>query len=104
MQATQENFGIVRRSLDVEDYIDIARRHRGWILGPAFAALVLSVVGAYLWPDTYQSKAALRVQSPMLPENFMQSPVSTTLNERINSMASTILSRTVLQTIISTFE
>ena len=34
----------------------------------------------------------------------MQSPVSSTLNERINSMASTILSRTVLQTIISTYD
>jgi polysaccharide biosynthesis transport protein len=103
MQATQD-FGVVRRPLDIEDYIDVARRHRGWILGPAFACLVLSVVGAYLWPDTYRSNAAMRVQSPMLPENFMQTPIGTTLNERINSMASSILSRTVLQTIITTYE
>ena len=57
MQAQQaESFGVVRRALDIEDYIDIARRHRGWILGPAFAALVVSVIGAYLWPDTYRSQ------------------------------------------------
>ena len=107
MQATQqqqENFGIVRRALDIEDYIDIARRHRGWILGPTFAALVLSVVGAYLWPDTYRSTATLRVVSPVMPDNIMQSPVSSTLNERINSMMASIKSRTVLQTIISTFD
>ena len=47
-QQQQESFGVVRRPLDIEDYIDIARRHRGWILGPTFAALVLSVVGALI--------------------------------------------------------
>lgn len=103
-QQQQENFGVVRRALDIEDYIDIARRHRSWILGPTFAALVLSVVGAYLWPDTYRSNASLRVQSPVMPDNIMQSPVSSTLNERINSMAASIKSRTVLQTIISTYD
>lgn len=104
MQAQAENFGVVRRALDIEDYIDVARRHRGWIMGPAFAALVISVIGAYLWPDTYRSTAALRVQSPVMPDNIMPTAVSSTLNERINSMASTIKSRTVLQTIISTYE
>ena len=51
MQA-QDSFGVTRRALDVEDYIDILRRHKGWIFGPAFLALVASVVGVYLWPDT----------------------------------------------------
>jgi uncharacterized protein involved in exopolysaccharide biosynthesis len=73
-------------------------------MGPAFAALVVSVIGAYLWPDTYRSTAALRVQSPVMPDSVMPTAVSSTLNERINSMASTIKSRTVLQTIISTYE
>ena len=103
-QQQQDQFGVVRRALDIEDYIDIARRHRGWILGPTFAALVLSVVGAYLWPDTYRSTATLRVVSPVMPDNIMQSPVSSTLNERINSMMASIKSRTVLQTIISTYD
>ena len=42
MQA-QDTFSVPRRALDVEDYIDIARRHKAWILGPLFAALVVSV-------------------------------------------------------------
>ena len=27
--------------MDVEDYFDIIRRHKAWILGPTFAALVI---------------------------------------------------------------
>jgi uncharacterized protein involved in exopolysaccharide biosynthesis len=38
--------------MDIEDYIDILRRHRSWIRGPAFVGLVASVVIAFLWPNT----------------------------------------------------
>ena len=31
-----ENYTVTRRALDVEDYIDILRRHKGWIFGLAF--------------------------------------------------------------------
>jgi uncharacterized protein involved in exopolysaccharide biosynthesis len=99
MQAP-EVMGVQRRALDVEDYIDILRRHRAWIMGPLFGALVFSVMGAFLWPDTYASEASLRVLSPTLNESLAQSPISQTLIDRINSMASSIMSRSVLQTII----
>ena len=44
-----------RRPMDVEDYFDIVRRHKAWILGPTFAALVVSTVVTCIWPDTYVS-------------------------------------------------
>jgi polysaccharide chain length determinant protein (PEP-CTERM system associated) len=100
MQA-QETYGVARRSLDLEDYVDLLRRHKGWIFGPLFAMLVLTVVGSYLWPDTYESQASLKIVSPTLDASISGgSPLSSQLSDRINSMASTILSRTVLQTII----
>ena len=48
----------------------IVLRHLGWIFGPAFAALVLSVIGAYLWPDTFRSTASLRYQSSASDADF----------------------------------
>ena len=45
-----DTYSVPRRALDVEDYIDIIRRHRGWIFGPFLFAIVVSVVGVYLWP------------------------------------------------------
>lgn len=101
MQAQETYGGVNRRSMDLEDYIDLLRRHKGWIFGPLFGMLVLTVVGSYLWPDTYESQAALKIVSPTLdPSITGGSPLSSQLSDRINSMASTILSRTVLQTII----
>ena len=55
MQAQPDYLNVPRRALDVEDYIDILRRHWMWIAGPTLAGLVVSVVVAFLWPDTFTS-------------------------------------------------
>ena len=91
-----------RRALDIEDYIDILRRHKAWILGPLFAALVVSVVVAFLWPDTYVSVAVIRVVPPQVPENLVAANVNGDLQGRINSLAQLILNRATLLNIINT--
>jgi uncharacterized protein involved in exopolysaccharide biosynthesis len=86
----------------VEDYIDIVRRHKGWMAGPAFAALVISVVVAFFWPDSYVSMGAIRVVPPQVPERYVPSNVNMEMSQHINSMAQAILSRTMLTNIIQT--
>jgi polysaccharide chain length determinant protein (PEP-CTERM system associated) len=103
MQPT-ENFSVPRRSLDVEDFIDILRRHKGWIFGPFLLTLVASVVGVYLWPDSYDSVAMVKIVPQQVPQNMVQSAITNDLSDRINSMATTVLSRNVLTTIINNFD
>jgi protein tyrosine kinase modulator len=102
MQPT-EGLSIPRRALDVEDYIDIVRRHKGWIFGPFLFTLVASVVGVYLWPDSYVSEASIKIVPQQVPQNLVQSAINQQMTDRINSMEQTILSRTTLTTIINTF-
>ena len=52
MGAAQNYVSASRRQPDIEDYIDMLRRYRSWIIGPMFAGLVISVVVAFFWPDT----------------------------------------------------
>lgn len=103
MQPT-ENFSVPRRALDVEDFIDIVRRHKGWIFGPFLLTLVASVVGVYLWPDKYDSVAVVKIVPQQVPQNMVQSSITNDLSDRINSMATTVLSRNVLTTIINNFD
>ena len=102
MQPT-DNFSVPRRPLDVEDFIDILRRHKGWIFGPFLLTLVASVVGVYLWPDKYVSVAVVKIVPQQVPQNMVQSSISSDLVDRISSMATTVLSRNVLTTIINNF-
>jgi polysaccharide chain length determinant protein (PEP-CTERM system associated) len=102
MQPT-EGMSISRRALDVEDYIDIIRRHKGWIFGPFLLTLVVSVVGVYMWPDSYTSREIIRIVPQQVPEQMVQAAVNQQMEQRLGSMAQTILSRATLTTIINTF-
>ncbi len=102
MQPTQDVLSVGRRPMDVEDYIDVVRRHKGWIIGPTFAALVLAVVVAFLWPDTYISEATIQVLPPQVPERYVPSNVNSEMTQRINVMAATIESRPNLSNLINT--
>src|SRR6185369_745175 len=98
MQPT-EGFSIPRRALDVEDYIDILRRHKGWVFGPFLLTLVASVVGAFLWPNSYDSRAVIMIKPQQIPESMVQSSVNQDVASRIDAMSANIRSVAVLTTI-----
>jgi polysaccharide chain length determinant protein (PEP-CTERM system associated) len=100
MASPQNYVNVSRRPPDIEDYIDMLRRYRSWIIGPMFAGLVLSVIVAFLWPDTYISQAVMRITPQQVPENLIPSVLSTQMAERLNQMQQEILSRTSLQELI----
>ncbi len=101
--ATTSSFpDITRRSLDPQDYGNILRRSKGWIAGPMFAALVVSVVVAFLWPDTYISTATIRVAPPQVPESFVPANTSQDVQGRVNALVQLILNRATLTNIINT--
>jgi polysaccharide chain length determinant protein (PEP-CTERM system associated) len=90
--------------MDAEDIIDIIRRHRGWILGPVFAGLVIGVVTAYLWPETYVSSAVVRVSPAQVPERFVPTNVNADIAERVNAIMQSITSRPTLTNIINLYQ
>ncbi|MFO0282960.1 MAG: GumC family protein [Acidobacteriota bacterium] len=102
MQPLQDPLAIQHRALDVEDYIDIVRRHKSSILGPSLAGLVIGVVIAFLWPDTFVSSATIRVLPPQVPEGLLSMPLSMDMSQRVNQMTQSILSRATLTNIINT--
>lgn len=102
MQPT-EGYSIPRRTLDVDDYIDILRRHKGWIFGPFLFCLVASVVGAYLWPDTYVSEGTIRIEQQQLPSSLVQEVMTQDVLDQIQAMSEQIESRAILTNIMTTY-
>lgn len=99
----EQPLSVHRRPLDVEDYIDILRRHRSWILGPAFAGLVLGVVIAYLWPDSYMATGMIRIVPPQVSQRLVETNVSEAMSQRIQAIQQNIISRPTLTNIIQTY-
>ena len=104
MGAPQNYLSVSRRPLDVEDYIDLLRRHRSWIVGPMFAGLVISVVVAFLWPDTYQSVAVMRIIPQSVAAQLVPSTVSIQMAQRLDQLRTELLSRGSLSAIINTHQ
>jgi succinoglycan biosynthesis transport protein ExoP len=102
MQPT-EGFSVPRRTLDIEDYIDIVRRHKGWIFGPFLFVLVATVVGVYLYPDSYTSQGVIKIVPQQVAQNMVQTTANSEMTDRIISMEQTIESRNTLTSIINTF-
>lgn len=102
VSGTADSYTIPRRTLDLSDYLDIVRRHIHWVLGPAFLGLVLSVIVAFAWPDTYVSEATMRILPPQVPTNLLPSGITSQLADRITAIQQQVLSRDGLVEIIRT--
>ncbi len=101
--AGDQPLSVPRRPLDLEDYVDVARRHRAWILGPAFLGLVLGVITAFLWEDSYIARGKIRITPPQVPARLVPGNVGEELTARINAIAQEIITRSSLQNLIQTY-
>src|SRR4051794_40753702 len=100
MAAPQNFVTVSRRPPDVEDYIDMLRRYRSWLIGPMFAGLVVAVVVAFLWQDTYVSSAVMRITPPQISERLVSTVVNMQMQQRLQQMQQQILSRGSLSELI----
>src|SRR5271166_807194 len=100
MAAAQNFVTVSRRPPDVEDYIDMLRRYRSWLIGPMFAGLVVAVVVAFLWPDTYVSTAVMRITPQQISDRLVPTVVNMQMQQRLQQMQQEILSRSSLAELI----
>jgi uncharacterized protein involved in exopolysaccharide biosynthesis len=100
MGAVQNYVSVSRRPPDVEDYIDMLRRHRSWIIGPTYAGLVIAVVVAFFWPDTFESTAILRIMPQVVSERMVPDTLDMQMTQRIEELRTKIQSRSFLTVMI----
>src|ERR1700732_3526150 len=100
MAAAQNYVTVSRRPPDVEDYIDMFRRYRSWIIGPMFAGLVIAVVVAFLYPDTYISTAVMRITPQQISSTLVPTVVNMQMAQRLQQLQTDILSRESLRDLI----
>src|SRR5687767_5074856 len=74
------------------------------LLASTWVVLTLAaIIALHFWPDVYKSETVILVDSQKIPEQFVNSTVSTELQDRLATLSQQILSSTRLQKIIDTF-
>src|SRR5207302_8113065 len=87
MAAASQNYvSVSRRPPDVEDYIDMLRRYRSWLIGPMFAGLVIAVVVAFLYPETYVSIAVMRIVPQQISDRLIPVVINMQMAQRLQQM------------------
>lgn len=100
MAAVSNYVTVSRRPPDIEDYIDMMRRYRSWIVGPMFAGLVISVCAAFFWPDTYVSTALMQITPQQISPRLVGTDYINPMMDQLNQMQQEILSRGQLSELI----
>jgi len=67
----------------IEDYVALFGRRKRLFLVSALFVLASSVVAALVWPPVYRSMATVLIEQAEVPQNFVQSTVTSFASERL---------------------
>jgi len=90
-------------SRNLEEYWVILCRRRRWIFLTMFFCWALVWVTSWFLPSAYRSEALILIEKQQVPEQYVVSNVTVSLQDRLQSMTQQILSRTRLQATIDRF-
>lgn len=90
-------------SLDIQKYINMAIKRKWWII----LSFLITVLGGFAYlliaPRIYEAQTLILVQQQKVPENYVQSVVSSTVSDRLRTIQQQVTSRTNLENIISEY-
>lgn len=86
-----------------DQIMDIIIRRRWLILIPVFISLTVGLLITLTASKTYQASTLILVQPQRIPDNYVRSVVTSTINQRISTISQQILSRSNLEKIIDQF-
>ena len=90
-------------SFEIEKYLEMALRRKYWII----ILFLLSILGGLSFflvaPRIYEATTLFLVQPQRVPEEFVRSIVSTSVEDRVRTISEQVTSRTNLEKIIEEF-
>jgi uncharacterized protein involved in exopolysaccharide biosynthesis len=90
--------------MDPKTIIDIVIKRRWVVIVPFFLAMILGIVLSIKLPRIYEASTLILIQPQKVPQEYVQSLVTSEPGDRINTLSQQILSRTNLEKIIDEFQ
>jgi polysaccharide chain length determinant protein (PEP-CTERM system associated) len=87
-------------SFDIKKYLDIVRRRIYWIVIPFLVVLLSGFYYILITPKIFEASTLILVQAQKVPENYVRSTVTTSVQDRLRTITQQVTSRTNLESII----
>ena len=88
---------------DPKSIIDLIVKRRWFVMIPFCLAMIVGMYLSITLPRIYEASTLILIQPQRVPENYVQSIVSTDTSERISTLSQQVLSRTNLEKLINEF-
>ncbi len=88
------------KAYTIDEYIEILRRRIWYIIIPFILIVAGASAYAFFAPRQYKASTLVLVSPQKIPEAFVQATVTSKVEERLQSIAQEVLSRTRLEQII----
>ncbi|MBA3038064.1 MAG: hypothetical protein FP814_16440 [Desulfobacterium sp.] len=92
------------RSYRIIDYIEILKRRIWYFIVPFFIIIPGTLLYAKFAPRIYKAETLVLVSPQKVPEAFIQSTVTSRIEERLQSIAQEVMSRTRLEQVMNEFK
>jgi len=92
------------KSFNINDYIEIILRRIWYIIIPFLAVLIITGLYAYTTPKEYRASTLILVTPQKVPVDYVRPTVTSTIQDRLQSIGQDIMSRTRLERIIAEFK
>jgi polysaccharide chain length determinant protein (PEP-CTERM system associated) len=87
---------------ELKKYLEIVARRIYWIILPFLIVLLAGLYYFLVTPKTYEATTTILVQAQKVPENYVRSTVTTSVQDRLRTIIQQVESRTNLEAIIQT--
>jgi polysaccharide chain length determinant protein (PEP-CTERM system associated) len=88
------------RQLTIDSSLEVLRRRRWLLIGPLFLGILGGLLYSRSQPSLYRSDTMLQVVPQRIPDSYVQSTVTSRVEDRLSSIAQQVLSRTQLEVVI----
>ncbi|MFH2045571.1 MAG: GNVR domain-containing protein [Pseudomonadota bacterium] len=92
------------RSYSIIDYVEIFKRRIWYFIIPFFIILPGTILYAVYAPRIYKASTLVLVSPQKVPEAFVQSTVTSRIEERLQSISQEVMSRTRLEQVMDEFK
>jgi succinoglycan biosynthesis transport protein ExoP len=93
----------LEQTLDLGDYLAAFRRRRGLILLIAGIIFIIGLIAASVWPPTYLSSATILIEEQEIPNELIQSTVTSFAAQRIQVISQRVMARSNLLKIVEEY-
>ena len=91
------------KNFTLDEYLEILRRRMWYIIIPFVLVMAGASIYAIIAPREYKASTLVLVSPQSVPEDFVHATVTSRVEERLQSIAQEVMSRTRLETIMTEF-